>query len=105
MKKHPSISKKALVFDMDGVFVDTEPLHHRSFIDVFKPLGININLDYSIMNISINFGLRGVSNLVSLKANDLIVWRGTYNFLKIRILTLSNSCLLMVCGLSGIMSG
>lgn len=37
---------KALIFDMDGVFVDTEPLHYRSFVDVFEPLGVKITLDY-----------------------------------------------------------
>jgi len=31
---------------MDGVFVDTEPLHYRSFVDIFEPLGIDVSLDY-----------------------------------------------------------
>lgn len=29
----------ALVFDFDGVMVDSEPLHHRAFLRVGKPLG------------------------------------------------------------------
>ncbi len=30
---------KALIFDMDGVIVDSEPLHTQAFLDVFKELG------------------------------------------------------------------
>lgn len=37
---------EAVIFDMDGVFVDTEPLHYRSFVDVFEPLGVDMTLEY-----------------------------------------------------------
>ena len=30
----------AVIFDFDGVLVDTEPLHCRAFLEVLKPLGI-----------------------------------------------------------------
>jgi beta-phosphoglucomutase len=30
----------AVIFDFDGVIVDTEPLHCRAFLEVLKPLGI-----------------------------------------------------------------
>jgi beta-phosphoglucomutase-like phosphatase (HAD superfamily) len=30
---------RAVVFDMDGVIVDSEPLHERAFLDVFDELG------------------------------------------------------------------
>ena len=29
----------AVIFDMDGVIVDSEPLHERAFLDVFAELG------------------------------------------------------------------
>jgi beta-phosphoglucomutase len=32
----------AVIFDFDGVLVDTEPLHCRAFLEVLKPLGIAI---------------------------------------------------------------
>ena len=32
---------KAVIFDFDGVIVDTEPLHHRAFMDVLAPFGIS----------------------------------------------------------------
>lgn len=35
----------ALLFDFDGVIVDTEPLHHRAFQDVLDPLGLPISWD------------------------------------------------------------
>ncbi len=35
---------KAIVFDFDGVIVDSEPLHHRAFVAVAGPLGLD--LDY-----------------------------------------------------------
>jgi beta-phosphoglucomutase family hydrolase len=33
------ISFEAVIFDMDGVIVDSEPLHERAFRDVFKEIG------------------------------------------------------------------
>ena len=33
---------RALVFDLDGVIADTEPIHHRSFHDVLKRWGVSI---------------------------------------------------------------
>jgi len=35
---------KAIVFDFDGVIVDSEPLHHRAFVEVAAPMGLD--LDY-----------------------------------------------------------
>jgi len=35
----------AIVFDFDGVIVDSEPLHYRAFLSVLKPRGIDF--DYS----------------------------------------------------------
>lgn len=34
------LKPEAIVFDFDGVIVDTEPLHYRSFQQVLEPLGI-----------------------------------------------------------------
>jgi HAD superfamily hydrolase (TIGR01509 family) len=33
---------KTVIFDMDGVIVDTEPVHHYAYNQHFKQLGINI---------------------------------------------------------------
>lgn len=35
---------RAIVFDFDGVVVDSEPLHHRAFLDIVEPMGLE--LDY-----------------------------------------------------------
>jgi beta-phosphoglucomutase len=35
---HPML--KAVIFDFDGVIVDTEPLHYRAFQQVLEPLGL-----------------------------------------------------------------
>ncbi|HPS53051.1 MAG TPA: HAD family phosphatase [Phycisphaerae bacterium] len=37
---------KAILFDFDGVIVDSEPLHFESFCAVLKPYGINLDRDY-----------------------------------------------------------
>jgi|TARA_Y100000385_G_scaffold220275_1_gene229847 HAD superfamily hydrolase (TIGR01509 family) len=34
---------KAVLFDMDGVIVDTEPLHHKAYQMMFKEVGINVS--------------------------------------------------------------
>lgn len=35
----------AVIFDMDGVIVDSEPLHERAFLDIFAEMGYGANHD------------------------------------------------------------
>lgn len=37
---------KAVIFDCDGVLVDTEPLHYRAFQEVLMPLGLAFDYDH-----------------------------------------------------------
>lgn len=39
------MSLKAVLFDMDGVIVDTEPLHRKAYFKTFKDLGIEVSED------------------------------------------------------------
>jgi beta-phosphoglucomutase len=34
---------RTVIFDMDGVIIDTEPLHHRAFFTQFAELGITVS--------------------------------------------------------------
>jgi beta-phosphoglucomutase len=34
---------KAVIFDMDGVIVDTEPLHHKAYFQMFESVGIDVS--------------------------------------------------------------
>ncbi|HMP74430.1 MAG TPA: HAD family phosphatase [Kiritimatiellia bacterium] len=36
---------RALIFDFDGIIVNTEPLHHRAFQKIFAPLGLDVSWD------------------------------------------------------------
>lgn len=36
---------KAALFDMDGVIVNTEPLHRKAYFDMFKQYGLNVSQD------------------------------------------------------------
>lgn len=36
---------KALIFDFDGIIVDTEPLHYQAFQEVLQPLGLGYSWD------------------------------------------------------------
>ena len=31
---------ESVIFDFDGIIVDTEPLHYRAFVSVLEPLGM-----------------------------------------------------------------
>jgi len=35
---------KAVLFDFDGVVVDSEPVHYRTFMQFLKPLGIRVSM-------------------------------------------------------------
>lgn len=37
---------KAIVFDFDGVIVDSEPLHYRAFLCVAETMGVTFDYDY-----------------------------------------------------------
>lgn len=39
------MSLKAVLFDMDGVIVDTEPLHRKAYFKTFNELGIDVSED------------------------------------------------------------
>ena len=34
---------KAVIFDMDGVIIDSEPLHHQAYNNMFKEIGIKVS--------------------------------------------------------------
>jgi len=36
---------RAVLFDMDGVIIDSEPLHKRAYIEMFEEIGIEVNDD------------------------------------------------------------
>lgn len=44
-KKFFSMSLKAVLFDMDGVIVDTEPLHRKAYFKMFNELEIEVSED------------------------------------------------------------
>jgi len=48
---------KTVIFDMDGVLVDSEPFHCEAWIQAYKEIGITIDRDYYFTNICGNHGL------------------------------------------------
>jgi len=36
---------QAIVFDFDGIIVDSEPLHYRAFLELLAPLGVSFDYD------------------------------------------------------------
>ena len=45
MPKSRGMGLKAVIFDFDGVIVDSEPLHYMAFQEVLKPLGMAFSYD------------------------------------------------------------
>ena len=46
LRDKTSYMLKAVLFDMDGVIVNTEPLHHKAYFSMFKKIGIEVSDDY-----------------------------------------------------------
>ncbi|XMO85682.1 HAD family phosphatase [Algibacter sp. AS12] len=36
---------KAVIFDMDGVIIDSEPMHNKAYHDMFNEVGINVSTE------------------------------------------------------------
>ena len=36
---------KAVIFDMDGVIIDSEPMHNKAYYDMFNEVGINVSTE------------------------------------------------------------
>jgi beta-phosphoglucomutase len=45
LESRPIAELEAVIFDCDGVLVDTEPLHYRAFQEVLIPLGLGHDFD------------------------------------------------------------
>lgn len=54
MTKDLSRPLQAVIFDCDGILVDTEPLHYRAFQEVLRPLGMGFDYDH-YMDVYIGF--------------------------------------------------
>ena len=52
---------QVIIFDMDGVIVDSEPLHERAFLEVFEEIGFG--------------GNHGIDFPAYYGKSDLVVWR------------------------------
>lgn len=73
---------KAVLFDMDGVIVDTEPLHKQAYFLMFKKVGIQVSADLynsytGQSTIDICKDLVNRFNL-SLTAEDLVAYKRSF---------------------------
>lgn len=60
---------KSVIFDMDGVLLDSEPIHQRVNLNYFNTLGVSISQDFYDQNF---IGLPLEQMLVFLKANNTL---------------------------------
>ncbi|WP_431159184.1 HAD family hydrolase [Winogradskyella poriferorum] len=64
---------KCIIFDCDGVLVDSEPLSNQVMVDIANELGANINLDYALRNFkgnSFDNCANQISELIGRKAPE-----------------------------------
>ena len=62
----------AVIFDMDGVLIDSEPLHAASYVQAFAEIGLAITLDDYYREISM--GHLAVSELYAAMGGDMTRW-------------------------------
>jgi len=64
------MSYKCIIFDCDGVLVDSEPLGNQTLVDMANELGANITLDYAYQHFkgnSLHRCINQISNLISVE--------------------------------------
>ena len=54
---------KAVIFDMDGVLINTEPLHYQCWVEIFKER-YGIDLDYEVYKPCIESDQRKLWNYI-----------------------------------------
>ncbi|MCL5104590.1 MAG: HAD-IA family hydrolase [Armatimonadetes bacterium] len=62
----------AVIFDMDGVLIDSEPLHAESYVQAFTEMGLAITLDD--YNREVSIGHLSVSELYAAVGGDMTYW-------------------------------
>lgn len=58
---------KCIIFDCDGVLVDSEPIGNQVMVDMANSLGASIDLDYAYKHFkggSLNSGMQKIKNLI-----------------------------------------
>lgn len=58
-----------VIFDLDGLLTDTEPLHYRSYIQVFGPLGVTIS-EYDYADHWIRQG-KGIADFIAIRKLEM----------------------------------
>jgi HAD superfamily hydrolase (TIGR01509 family) len=63
----------AILFDFDGVLIDSEPLHWACWSEVLKPLGVNLTWEYYCRH-CIGIDDREMLRMMATQANPPRVW-------------------------------
>ncbi|MCA0133578.1 HAD family hydrolase [Winogradskyella alexanderae] len=62
---------KCIIFDCDGVLVDSEPIGNQVLVDLANELGANINLEYAFENFKGNSFRNCVNHIAKLIGKDV----------------------------------
>lgn len=71
---------KAVLFDFDGVVVQSEPLHRKTFLDVLRPFGIDVSEERWFRE----FAGTGSKNIITVLAGEAGINRDIEELVEIR---------------------
>ncbi len=57
---------KAIIFDMDGVIIDSEPAHARAALSVFSSHGINVDIVTVLLEVQQKICAKMLLNVLAL---------------------------------------
>ena len=74
---------KALIFDLDGLLIDSEIISYKIYKEILQQFGYNFSIEEYVQNFSGKTEVKNITNLIDTYSLPWTVEEGLNNFSKI----------------------